>query len=293
LSSAYAAFEFAAAFDVLMDMNVTLDFGRLGKHGPDEVQAALSAFTRCYAAWCSERLITPAWVASIEMGSDGSYHAHIALHVPGDLGNLPMKFRRAFRAWVRGYTERRGGWVPRAIKVRGGRKESLLGHWINFHYLMKGFDRTAVLQSGRNSADGKPVLLGDIIARHYRDPGPVALNRRVSISNSLGPKRREFGAPLEREFMLPHGPNWDVLEIDRSTPLTLHEELFTRWRVPISKPFRSTLEDGIFDVRKLYPPCFYHHVTRMPVEAAFDEAPCETEAEEIFDLTEHLRSIEV
>jgi hypothetical protein len=294
VGSAYAAFEFAAAFDVLLDMNVTLDFGRLGKHGPEEVQAALSTFTRCYAAWCNERWITPAWVASIEMGSDGSYHAHIALHMPGNLGDAPMTFRRAFRAWVRGYTERRGGWVPRAIKVRGGRKESLLGHWINFHYLMKGFDRTAVLCSARNSPDGRPVLLGDIIARHYRDPGPVALNRRVSTSNSLGPKRREFGAPPLRESMLPHGPNWEVFEIDRSSQLTLHEKLFTRWQVPIPTPFRSTLEDGIYDVRNLYPPCFYRHVTRMPVELALKEGPCEPEQEDVFDgLTEYLRLIDV
>lgn len=264
VTSAHTAFEFAAAFDVLLDVHVTLDFGRLGKHEPDEVQAALSQFTRCYSAWCNERLITPSWVASVEMGSDQSFHAHIALHVPGDLGPLPMPFRTDFRKWAKGYTERRGGWVPRAIKVRCGRKESLLTHWIVFSYLVKGYERTAVLRSARNCSDRHPIMLGDIIARHYRDPGPVALNRRLSISNSLGPKRREFGVPTGRDFMLPHGPNWAAFNIDRHQPLTLHEELTTRWQVPIPTPFRSTLEDGVFDVRRLYPPCFYEMVTKLP-----------------------------
>lgn len=262
--SAHAAFEFGAAFGVLLDTPVTLDFGRLGKHEPAEVQAALSQFTRCYAAWCNERLITPAYVASVEMGSDHSYHAHLALHVPGDLGNLPMSFRSDFRRWAKGYTERRGGWVPRAIKVRCGRKESLITHWINFHYLVKGYDRKAVLRSGRNSEDGRPIMLGDVMARHYRDPGPVALNRRLSISNSLGPKQREFGAPPLREFMLEQGPNWTVFKVDDYREPTLHEKLFTRWTVPIPKPFRSTMEDGVFDVRRLYSPCFYECVTGLP-----------------------------
>lgn len=262
--SAHAAFEFAAASDVVLDVHATLDFGRLGKHEPEEVQAALSQFTRCYSAWCNERLITPAWVASVEMGSDRSYHAHIALHVPGDLGSIPMPFRTDFRKWAKGYTERRGGWVPRAIKIRCGRKESLLTHWIVFSYLVKGYDRTAVLRSARNCSDGQSIMLGDIIARHYRDPGPVSLNRRVSISNSLGPKRREFGAPTGRDFLLPHGPNWSALDIDRVEPLTAGEELTTKWQVPIPTPFRSTLEEGIFDVRQLYPPCFYEMVTKLP-----------------------------
>jgi hypothetical protein len=267
-TSAHAAFEFGAAFDVLLDTHVTLDFGRLDKHQPEEVQVALSQFTRCYAAWCNERLITPAWVASVEMASDYSYHAHVAVHVPGDLGTLAMPFRGDFRAWAKGYTARRGGWVPRAIRVRCGRKESLLTHWIVFHYLMKGYDRTAVMRSARNCNDGRAIMLGDLIARHYRDPGPVALNRRVSISNTLGPKRREFGAPTGREFMLPQGPNWGVFKIDRHQPLTLQEELTTRWQVPIPTPFGSTIEEGIFDVRRLYSPCFYELVTKLPASVA-------------------------
>jgi hypothetical protein len=52
-------------------------------------------------------------------------------------------------------------------------------------------------------------------------------------------------------------------------------------------------EDGIYDVRNLYPPCFYRHVTRMPVELALNEGPREPEQEEVFDLTEYLRSIDV
>lgn len=272
VTSAYAAAEFAAEFGLFLDTHVTLDFGRLGVADAESVQAALSQFTRCFAAWCAPRHIPVAWIAVIEMGRDGSYHAHIALHVPGDLANLPMGLRTEFRSWARGYTERRGGWIPRAIKVRCGLKESILAHWIAFHYLVKGYDRAAVLCSERNSLDGRAIRLGDIIARYYRDPGPVALNRRISISNSLGPKRREFGAPTGRDFMLPHGPNWAAINLYRTEPLALHEELTTRWQVANPTPFRSKLEDGIYDVRRLYSPCFYEFVTKLPVVGSANAA---------------------
>lgn len=261
-ASAYAAAEFAAHFGLHLDTHVTIDFCRLGISDPDKVQASLSQFTRCYAAWCAERLIPPAWIASVEMSQTYEYHVHIALFVPGDLGDVPMTFRSSFRRWARAYTDRRGEHVPRAIKVRGGRKASLMVHWLVFHYLMKGFDRGAVLCAARNSPDGRAILLGDIIARHFHDPGPVSLNRRISISNSLGPKRREFGAPTGCDFMLPHGPNWSVFNMNRTEPLTVHEELTTRWQIPIPTPFRSTFEDGVYDVRQLYSPCFYNHVAR-------------------------------
>lgn len=262
-TSCYSAARFAADFDVLLDVAVTLDFARLGVQSADRVQDALSRFTRCYSAWCKERLITPAWIGSIEVGADHGHHAHLALHVPGDLGGLDQPFRREFRRWAKGYTDRRGGWVPRAVRVHAGRKESLLTHWINFSYLMKGYDRKELISSGRFEPDRRALRLGDLIARNYRDPGPVASSQRISISNSIGPARRAFGVPTGRDHLLPHGPNWAVFDSERYAPLSLQEELNTKWQVSVPTPYRSPLEDGVLDVRRLYSPCFYKFVTKI------------------------------
>lgn len=283
-ASAYAAAEFAARFGLYLDTHVTLDFGRLGVEEPTEVQSALSGFTRCYAAWCKERSIPPAWIAAVEMGRDYSYHAHVALFVPGDAG-APRSFRREFRSWAKSYAARRGEHVPRAIRVRAGKEESLLTHWIIFHYLVKGYDRDAVICSDRNAPDGQKIRLGDLIARWYRDPGPVALNRRISISNSLGPARRAFGAPTGLEFMLPQGPNWEGgFDIFGTSPLAAEGRTATPLTVPIRTPFRSTFEDGCFDVRRLYPQCFYEFVTKLPLHStepdALTQAPDQSDAYE-------------
>jgi hypothetical protein len=121
---------------------------------------------------------------------------------------------------------------------------------------MKGYDRSAVVQSARNSPDRLEVLLGELIAWPWRDPGPVPLKQRVGASRSLGPDRRAIGVPggfdyLLKKRALPPFPD--------SVPHTPHTI------VTNPKPvFRSKYEDGIRDVRLLYPAAFYHRITRLP-----------------------------
>jgi hypothetical protein len=179
--------------------------------------------------------------------------------------------------------------------VRGGSEVSELGHWIVFSYLVKGFDRTAVLCSARNSPDGRDVRLGDIIAKSYRDPGPVTLTRRISVSNSLGPARRAIGVPTGLDDRLPQEPDidWSGFDFDRTTPLTAEERSKPfKWK-PVHKPFRSTFEDGIYDVRRLYPLSFYEHVTRLRLPQTGQMAIDDVDEREDCDLTEVLRSLDV
>ena len=91
---------------------------------------------------------------------------------------------------------------PRAIRVRGPKKETPWLHWLTTSYLMKGYDRSAVVQSARNSPDGLEVLLGELIAWPWRDPGPVPLKQRVGASRSLGPDRRAIGVPGGFDYLL-------------------------------------------------------------------------------------------
>lgn len=263
-TSLHAAAEFAAHSGMCLDMHVTIDFAKLGLFEPDEVKAALSRFVRCFSAWCAERLIPSGWISCIEMSKALTYHAHVVLFVPaGDL-------RRHFRLWAKTYAERNYGVGPSgALRVRGGRKESWLTHWILTTYLMKGFDRNAILCSHRNSPDGLGIRLGDLIPWHYCDPGPVAMKRRIGVSENLGPSRRLFGAPKGFEPNLPRKPNWMMLSVD-GPELTELEQILRPTTVVVPTPFRPALEDRVLDVRKLYPQQFYEFVTRLSLDPALD-----------------------
>lgn len=281
-TSIHAAAEFAAHSCMCLDMHVTIDFAKLGVFEPDEVKAALSRFVRCYSAWCAERLVPSGWISCIEMSKALTYHAHVVLFVPG--GEL----RRHFRLWAKTYAERNYGTGPSgALRVRGGRKESWMTHWILVTYLLKGFDRKAVLCSDRNSPDGLGIRLGDLIPWHYCDPGPVALKRRISVSENLGPSRRLFGAPKGFEPNLPKKPDWTGLLLN-SPKMTELEEFLRPKTVVVPTPFRSALEDRILDVRKLYPQQFYEFVTRLSLNQTFDADQAACNVEDDADLLEQL-----
>jgi hypothetical protein len=99
-------------------------------------------------------------------------------------------------------------------------------------------------------------LLGDLIACPWRDPGPVAMKQRVGASRSLGPDRRAIGVPTGFDYLL--GKRTFSL-----TPGSVPHTIVARPRHP-RPAFRSKYEDGIRDVRLLYPPEFYELITGLP-----------------------------
>lgn len=295
-TSIHAAAEFAARSGMPLDMHTTLDFAKLGVFDPGEVKAALSRFVRCYSAWCSERHLPSGWISCIEMSKSLTYHAHVVLFVPGyyglQMGPPKDTLRLEFRRWVRGYAKRNYGVDdPSALRVRGGRTESWMTHWILTTYLMKGFDRKAVLCSARNSPDGMCIQLGDVIPWHYCDPGPVALNRRIGVCENLGRSRRLFGSPKGFESNLPRKPDLTQSLFDRPK-LTELEEFLRPKTVVLPTPFRSALEDGVRDVRKLYPQDFYEFVTRLSLSQTFDPEEVVCDFDEGADFLEQLRKLD-
>ena len=180
-------------------------------------------------------------------------------------------YRGEFRAWARGWPERQvGRRTPRAIRVRGPKKETPWLHWLTTSYLMKGYDCRAVVQSARNSPDGREVLLGDLIAWPWQDPGPVPLKQRVGASRSLGPDRRAIGVPGGFDYLLGKG-TFQLL------PVTPFPYFLSS---PTPEPaFRSKYEDGIRDVRLLYPAAFYDRVTRLPRLTAPPPEPDESDGD--------------
>jgi len=207
-AAVFSAAEFAETFALYFDTTVTISWRLMGPEVERDVPAYFVAFTKCLRDWLEQRCLPVAWIYAHECGATVDSHTHLCVFVPGvpadsrpDLQKLyrpdtAPDYRGEFRAWARGWPERQvGRRTPNAIRVRGPKKETPWLHWLTTSYLLKGYDCRALVQSARNSPDGRPIYLGDLIAWPWRDPGPVSLKQRVGVSRSLGPDRRALGVP--------------------------------------------------------------------------------------------------
>ena len=75
--------------------------------------------------------------------------------------------------------------------------------------------------------------------------------------------------------------------------LTDEEKLNAAATVAVPSPYRSPLEDGIYDVRTLYSDCFYKHVTKIAAQPLAQDVACELDADDALDLAEHLRLLTI
>ena len=208
----YAAAEFAAAFRLWFDTTVAISWRLMGEEVERDVPRFFTAFTKCLGDWLKQRYLPAAWIYAHEYGRKVGLHTHLALYVPGLPSDVELRklvspnapdYRREFRKWVKGWPERRiGRPVPKAIGVSTRKTETPWLHWLTTSYLMKGYDCSAVVQAARNSPDGREVLLGDLIAYPWHDPGPVDMKHRVGASRSLGPDRRAIGVPTGFDYLL-------------------------------------------------------------------------------------------
>jgi hypothetical protein len=245
-AAVYAAADFAAEFEMWMDTSVTITWSLLGVTGDHAVQAAFTGFTKCLRDWLIRRANPVAFVFAHELGPVVGLHSHLNVFVAG------ARHRDEFRHWVRDWSAHVvGRHVPRAVRVAGPRVEEPWLHWLRFGYLMKGYDRDCVVQSGRVSPDGQDVRLGDLIPFAWTDTGNLRLKKRVGASRSLGPDRRSIGVPTGFDYLLDMDPTqtWrGVREPVRGGSRRI-------------KPFRSKYEDGARDVRTLYGLDFVGRVT--------------------------------
>lgn len=254
----FAAGQFAWHYQLYFENSVTFTWAKLGITDPAEIQSHFTAFLKGVRAWLDAAVFPQAYMYSHEVGPVLGLHSHfiIALPAASKGGSAKRKDRVDFKVWLKEWREHRyGRECPRAIRPRGPNKSQPWLHWLLVHYLLKGYDAAAVVQSGHNAPDGRNVFLGDLLVFDQSDPGHVPLNRRYGVSHSLGPDRRALGAPTGLEYALrsraPVDPFSSALQVPPRSgkPGAI---------VPAS--FRSKYEDGVRDVRLLYPPDFLERV---------------------------------
>ncbi|MBX9650566.1 MAG: hypothetical protein K2X57_26325 [Xanthobacteraceae bacterium] len=249
-AAVYAAADFAAEFEMWMDTSVTINWSLLGVTEDDSAQLAFTGFTKCLRDWLIRRANPVAFVFAHELGPVVGLHSHVNVYVAGE------RQRVQFRHWVRDWSDHVAGrHVPRAVRVAGPRVSEPWLHWLRFCYLMKGYDRDCVVQSGRVSPDGQDVRLGDLIPFAWINPGNFGLKKRVGASRSLGPDRRSFGAPTGFDYLL------DQPRLDPAINTWLSLPAQGGNLAKRTKSFRSKYEDGARDVRTLYGPEFFERVT--------------------------------
>lgn len=260
--SHYAAAEFAAEHNLLCDVSVTIHWGLLGCHDAETVKAGFRAFQMCLDAWLRDNKIPRAYFYVHEAGADGSLHTHLQVHVPADAEGQPTH-RKDFREWAqRTWVKNRvKSYMPKSVVVSRGGKSNLMRHWMGFHYQMKGYDQGACIVRKRNSEDGQAIMLSDLIAFNWRNPGTVPLKKRIGHSELLGETSRRSGSPGgQNSLMLSAASDQERRTIhigDTQCVLPPAE-----WR-PENEPFQSSLEGGRCDIWKLYGTEFAAYVTRL------------------------------
>jgi len=227
-ATVYRACEYALLNGYPLSSHVTMNWSAMGITDEASVLDCMSAFTACLRDYLARRCVPPLWVYSHEFGQKYGWHTHFALFLPVDVAEARIEVM----AWLRNWPVRQfGRRMPKAVRQRVPHQHSAQLHWLLFSYLMKGCDRTTIVQSARNSPDGQPIRLPDLIAHQWRDPGTMNFRKRVGCSQALDRGQQAHGVPARWCACVPKP-------------------------VSIPGPFRSTFDDGVFDVRRLYGKAF-------------------------------------
>lgn len=265
-SDAYSAVAFATRFGFPPSGHVTLHWKMLGVVAAKDVLKQFDRFRRCVRDWLVQRNVPVVYIFSHENSDAAGLHTHFAVHIPPAL-------RREFLGYVRGWPLQHFDNAPlTSVKVTGMGIDAITV-WRVFSYLMKGYDRSAVLVGEENHHSGRPLFLGDVIANVWRDPGFVDLRDRVGVSRAISKRQRARGYVAGAEHLVslsPSPPTASDLFRPREAPEPIQHtwtaEDGERARVatpPPPRPFRSKFEDGHFGIWEMYPAEFCRYVTQL------------------------------
>jgi hypothetical protein len=240
------AAEFAGRFEFYFECHVTLSWQAMDV-AAGEIPAALETFRKSLQDRCREMDESIAYIYAHENGPKKGLHTHFLCTMPGQLQK-----REELRQWIRDWParfigQRPGNAIrltgPRVWKAEPSRSQEQI-HWELVHYVLKGIDPRIIVQDAQYSPDGRPVRLGDLVARSFRDPGVVPFRKRVGISQNIGSSRQAIGCPsglgVDARQKRP-----DVVHLD-DRPTILPDHL----------PILSSWDSGARDIWGLTPPVF-------------------------------------
>jgi hypothetical protein len=242
-----SASEYAHCANYILDVSVCVNWTCMGLVNPSDVQRSWKRFKKCKRDWFAQRGAPQAWIAVFE--ATKGLHTHLVVSLPPMLRG---DFKRWCRAWVMNECERRHvDFNPKSLAISRHNEQQPRLHWQLTHYLIKGADVDAVVQSGQDAPDGEPVRLGHLLAYAFEDPGIVPFDR-VQIGPALCRRQRRTARLFEGG----------------------------------ERPWRSAWERGERDVNYLYPADFIALVRRKHRVATLksDEIkPVSAAAKEVFD----------
>lgn len=247
----FAAADFAAHLGLWLDTTVTISWRLMGIATEEAMLVGFNKFLSCIRNWMQERKIPVAYIYVHEHGTRIGLHTHVAVSIPNRPASRPL--RAEFRKWARDWATRQAGKrIGRVLRVRGPSTATPWLHWLAFAYQMKGYDRNAVVCSGRDGTGRRQVYLGDLVAFRWRDPGTINIPR-CGHARGLGSRWRAEG----------HHPDGNVHRDALVDPFCDTERATRAFQNAPPSPFRSRYEDGARDVWTLYGDDFCERVLKM------------------------------
>lgn len=191
-----SAAEFAQSRGWRFGALLTLSMALLGAGDPKHANVSLKRLLKCLAQWLRDNDLPRAYIAVVERGPKIGLHVHIAAHVPA--AHRPM-LRGWLEGWVRAECARWGvAYERKASRLNRYGKDYALSHNIVTHYLLKGSDGGAVVQTATDAPDSEPVLLRDVLAFDFCDPGVVPIKRLFVGPSINADARGEWRSKWER-----------------------------------------------------------------------------------------------
>lgn len=218
----YSGVAFANRCGCVMNVFVTVTWSDLGLTDEAVFGGAFEEFQDRCRDWFGRQEVKPIWLYSMERSHRAGLHTHWMFSVPHEQ-------LACFKAWITDSLMNRLGdrhTIGKAVDVKP--ITNLHGQWEVFQYLCKGVRSSARIVPARRSIDGLPIYLGDLIKRSYEPSWDIPGKRRVGMSDSINGAQRRKGFIDDAAMPWSHAPN-----------------------------FRSLLELGETDVRKLYSEIYY------------------------------------
>lgn len=255
----YSAVCFANGYGVALATHVTIDWELLGFTDHSKATAVLQArFIHNLAEWFKYRArehtekyfgSVPAhelyWIYSNECSATVGFHTHF-------LVGIPPNMRKDFNKWVKKRIEAISEIKPvppNAVKVKTQLSHTIKRQWIRFQYLCKGLDPQATVKIERkNTIKSAPLTVqyyyqNPLICDVDKDSG----NFKFRLAHNSGDADNINKVPLINLIRFNYENPGQItckMRINKSDNLLQSE------REKIG--FKSLMENGVFDKRKLY-----------------------------------------